>query len=49
MSKVIHWAASVIFFVTPFIIASHSPSLDLTIGALLNAVYLSAAHYLEVK
>lgn len=46
-NKVIHWCASIVAFAIPMVLASHSAFLDLTIGGLLNAIYLAVAHQLE--
>lgn len=44
MNKIIHFIASLLFFGIPFMTMTQSPSLDLTIGAILNAIYLWASH-----
>lgn len=47
MNKVIHWIAGLVFFGIPLLTMTHSPILDLTIGALLNGIYLWASHILK--
>lgn len=47
MNKIIHWVAAVVLFGIPLIISSHSPILDLTIGGVLNAVYLAVSHHIN--
>lgn len=39
-NKIIHLLASVVLFGIPLILASHSPALDVTLGGVLNAIYL---------
>lgn len=43
-NKIVHWVASIILFGVPVLIASHSPFLDISIGAILNALYLWVSH-----
>lgn len=43
MNKVIHFVASILAFGIPFISMTHSPILDITIGAIINGVYLWAS------
>lgn len=40
MNKAIHWLASIILFGIPILLATHSPFLDVSVGAILNAIYL---------
>lgn len=47
MNKIIHFVASLLFFGVPIVTMTHSPILDLTIGAVLNAVYLWASHVVK--
>jgi len=44
MNKIIHWVVSLVLFGVPLIVATHSPLLDITIGAILNGIYLWASH-----
>lgn len=39
-NKIIHWIAAFVLFGIPLILATHAPVLDLTVGGVLNAVYL---------
>ncbi len=47
MNKIGHWVASLVFFGIPFITATHSPVLDVTVGAILNGFYLLVSHYVN--
>lgn len=47
MNKIIHWTAAILFFGVPIVTMTHSPLLDLTVGAILNAVYLWASHVIN--
>jgi len=46
LNKIIHALAAVILFTIPVIISSHSASLDLTVGGILNLIYLSVSQFL---
>lgn len=46
-NKVIHLIASVVLFGIPMILASHSTFLDLTVGGLLNAIYLAVSQIVK--
>jgi len=39
LKSIIHGGVSIIAFIIPFILISHSPILDYTIGGVLNAIY----------
>lgn len=43
-NKIIHWIAAVVLFGIPVILSTHSPILDLTVGGLLNGLYLWLSH-----
>lgn len=47
MNKIIHWVVAFIVFAVPLILMSHSPYLDISIGAILNGLYLWASHYIN--
>lgn len=46
-NKIIHWLASIVLFGIPMILASHSTILDLTVGGLLNAIYLAVSQLVK--
>lgn len=46
-NKIFHAIAAVILFAIPVIFASHNGILDLTIGGLLNAIYLAVSQYVN--
>lgn len=46
-NKILHATAAVILFAIPVIFASHNGILDLTIGGVLNAIYLAISQYVN--
>lgn len=46
-NKVFHAVAAIILFAIPVILSSHNGALDLTIGGVLNALYLAASQYVN--
>ncbi len=46
-NKIIHCVASILLFGIPVIVSSHSPTLDLTLGGVLNALYLALSQYIR--
>lgn len=44
-NKIIHWIASIILFGVPIILSSHTAYLDVTVGGILNAVYLAISQW----
>lgn len=46
-NKIFHLAASLVVFAIPLVVGIHAGWLDLTIGGVLNAIYLAASQYLK--
>ena len=47
LNKVYHLIASVVCFGIPLALSIHGTWQDLTLGGILNAIYLLASHYLN--
>lgn len=47
LNKIIHAIAAVVLFGIPIILSTHNGVLDLTIGGILNAVYLALSQYIK--
>jgi hypothetical protein len=41
-NNLVHWIASAVCFIIPVVLSFHGAYLDITIGAILNAIYLFA-------
>jgi hypothetical protein len=46
-NKIIHAIAAFILFVAPFALSIHGTWQDLTLGGILNLLYLTASQYLN--
>lgn len=42
-NKAVHWIAAIVFYGVPLIVGAHIGT-DITVGTILNALYLWASH-----
>lgn len=46
-NKIIHAVAAIVLFGIPIVLSSHNGYLDLTVGGILNAVYLAVSQWIK--
>lgn len=47
LNKTLHWIAALVLIGIPFIMNTHAPFLDFTLGGILNGIYLILSQFVN--